>query len=245
MIRTALLASVLALAACGGGGEAGTTVAAAGPAKPVPPPAGQQWTDVVAVTPDGGRRMGNPDAPVKLVEFASLTCHVCADFSTTGAEPLKDYVRSGTVSYELRNFIRDGIDLAAAQLTHCVPAQAYFPVTEALYADQKNWFGDRIDALNAQLSSLRNAPPAQQTQVAIKATGLDSTFASRGLSAPAQAKCLSDTAAMERLSKQTEAAADEYSIQGTPTFVLNGRKIEGTAWSLVEPAIARAGAVKG
>lgn len=244
MIRTALLAlSVLALSACGGG-ETGTPVAA-GPAKPVAPPAGQLWTDVVAVTPDGGHRMGNPDAPVKLVEFASLTCHVCADFSTTGAEPLKEYVRSGTVSYELRNFIRDGIDLAAAQLTHCVPAQAYFPVTEALFADQKTWFGDRIDALNAQLSSVRNAPPAQQTQAAIKATGLDSTFASRGLSAPAQARCLSDTAAMERLSKQTEAAADEFSIQGTPTFVLNGRKIEGTAWSLIEPAISRAGAVKG
>lgn len=246
MIRTAPLAlSVLALTACGGGAEAGTDVATAGPAAPVAPPAGQDWTEVVTVTPDGGHRMGNPDAPVKLLEFASLTCHICADFSTAGAEPLKDYVRSGTVSYELRNFIRDGIDLAASQLTHCVPAQAYFPVTEALFADQKTWFADRIDALNAQLSSLQSAPPAQQTRAAISATGLDATFASRGLSAPAQAKCLADTGALERLGKQTEAAVDQYSIQGTPTFVLNGRKIEGTSWTLVEPALTRAGAVKG
>ena len=245
MIRTALLAlAVLTLSACGGT-DAATPVAAAGPAKPVAPPAGQQWTDVVSVTPEGGHRMGNPDAPVKLLEFASLTCHICADFSTTGAEPLKAYVASGTVSYELRNFIRDGIDLAASQLTHCVPAQAYFPVTEALFADQKNWFADRIDALNAKLSGMQGASPAEQTQASIAATGLDGYFASRGLSAPAQAKCLSDTGAMQQLSDRTQAAADEFSIQGTPTFVLNGRKVEGTAWSLIEPAIQRAGAIKG
>lgn len=243
MTRTLPFLATLALAACGSSDA--TAPVAAGPATPVAAPAGQQWTDVVTETPEGGHLMGNPNAPVTLTEFGSLTCNACASFSTTGTEPLMDYVRSGTVAFELRNFIRDGVDLVAAQLTHCVPDQAYFPVTESLFADQTTWFADRVDALNAQLAGLQDAPPARQSQAIAAATGLDSYFASRGLSAPAQAQCLSNTALATDLGERTQKAIDEFEVSGTPTFLINGRKIEGTTWQMVEPAIVKAGAVKG
>ncbi len=239
-----LTLACLALAACGGtAADAPTT--ASGPAAPVAAPAGQQWTDVVAKTAEGGYRMGNPDAPVKLTEFASLTCHVCADFSTAGAEPLKDYVNSGTVAYEFRNFIRDGVDLTAAQLTRCAPDGAYFPLTEALFADQKQWFLAKVDGLEAKLQGLQGASPEQQSLAVVRALDLDSWFASRGLSTTAQRQCLADTKAAERLTTATTQAADEFAIQGTPTFLIDGRKIEGTSWPLVEAALTRAGGRKG
>ena len=245
MLRPPLMAlACLALAACGGA-EADAPADARQTAAAVAPPAGQRWTDVVKATPEGGRLMGNPDAPVRLTEFASLTCHVCADFSNTGIEPLKEYVNSGTVSYEFRNFIRDGVDLTAAQLTHCAPDGAFFPLTEALYADQKNWFMAKVEGLNEKLQGLRNAPPAQQSRAVTQALGLDGWFASRGLSTQAQSRCLADTAAATRLGEATTKAAGDYDIQGTPTFLIDGRKIEGTSWSLVEPALTRAGARKG
>src|SRR5688500_16911831 len=101
--RTALFAALtaplaLALAACGSneeGAVSGETVA------PTPAPAGQQWVDVAAVTPEGGWLIGNPDAPLKLVEYGSLTCPGCAQFSETGIPTLREnYVNSGRVSFE-------------------------------------------------------------------------------------------------------------------------------------------------
>ncbi|MFL6763858.1 MAG: thioredoxin domain-containing protein, partial [Sphingomicrobium sp.] len=64
------------------------------------------WTRAVAATPEGGFRMGNPAAPVKLVEYGSLACPHCRHFEATGYKPLiQNYVRTGRVSYEFRNFL--------------------------------------------------------------------------------------------------------------------------------------------
>ena len=79
----------LMLAAC----DDAATADGAASGEPLPAiaaPAGTQWADTVAVTPEGGYRIGNPDAPLKLVEYASHTCGHCADFSKTGKQPLKD-----------------------------------------------------------------------------------------------------------------------------------------------------------
>src|SRR3546814_17271828 len=81
--------------------------------------------------------MGNPDASIKIVEFASLTCSHCAEFSLESHDELKrDFIDTGRVSLELRNFIRDGIDLTAAALTHCAPPERYFPLTQSTFAGQ-------------------------------------------------------------------------------------------------------------
>ena len=68
-------------------------------------PAPRDWSRTVAATPEGGFRMGNPNAKVKLVEYGSLACPHCRHFEETGYKPLvQQYVRTGRVSYEFRNF---------------------------------------------------------------------------------------------------------------------------------------------
>src|SRR5918998_1867242 len=77
-------------------------------------PANGDWSQVVTKTPEGGFMMGDPQAKVRLLEFASMTCPHCKEFDETGVQPLIDkYVKSGQVSYELRNYVRDGFDVAA------------------------------------------------------------------------------------------------------------------------------------
>ena len=250
MIRPlALLAPALALASCGGAGTAASDAPAAQAATVVAPPVGQQWTDAVRTTPEGGYAMGNPAAPVKLVEFGSLTCSHCAEFSENGVPSLRNYVKSGTVSYELRPFIRNGLDLVATRLTECVPAPAFFPVTESLYADQKAWAFDNEAAINAALTGATDI--ARSAPAIAGAAGLTDRFAQRGLSAAAQQTCLGDKAAFETLAERSQSAAGKYDITGTPTFVLNGQVFQieadptkGSMWEQVERAITRAGGRK-
>ena len=74
--------------------------------------AASDWTKTVTVTPDGGYRMGNPAAPVKLVEYGSLTCGACGRFAQEGVPQLvSKYVRTGRVSFEFRNYVRDPADI--------------------------------------------------------------------------------------------------------------------------------------
>ena len=71
--------------------------------------------------------MGNPKAKVKLVEYGSLTCPHCRHFAETGMVPLKAYVKSGKVSFEYRNYILNGIDVAATLVARCGGAAALLP----------------------------------------------------------------------------------------------------------------------
>src|SRR5690606_8956683 len=107
---------VLALAACGSESETEAGLPTGEPIAAIPAPEGQSWTETAAVTPEGGYVVGNPDAPLKLVEYASHTCPACAAFSTDSAGNIDGYIASGVVSYEIRNQIHNAIDLTLAML---------------------------------------------------------------------------------------------------------------------------------
>ena len=78
------------------------------------------WSTHVTQTPAGAYVIGNPAARVKLVEYVSYTCPHCAVFTTESAPVLKgQMVRSGSTSIEIRHFIRDRLDLAAALIARC------------------------------------------------------------------------------------------------------------------------------
>jgi protein-disulfide isomerase len=140
--RLALLALplTLGLAACGKKDDAGGPAAQSAQALPtVAAPAGKAWSDVVSKTTEGGYVMGNPDAPIKLIEFGSLTCPHCAEFEEKGFPKLRDtYVNSGRVSLEFRNFVRDPFDTTMAMLTHCGTPDSFFALTQQVYANQKD-----------------------------------------------------------------------------------------------------------
>lgn len=248
MIRNAcrpllLLTLPLALAACGKDTTPGATGGDSGaPAAAVSPPAGQAWSDVVSVTPEGGYRMGNPEAPIKLVEYASLTCPHCAQFAEKAFETLRDkYVASGRVSFEMRNFVRDPIDLTAAMLTRCGSPQSYFALTEQVFANQPAIF-ERVQAGSAQAEAAQNLPENQRFVALGQALGLTEFFAARGISSDQAASCLARSETASQLAQATQAQGEEFAIQGTPTFLINGEKVTGSNWEEIEPMLQRMGA---
>mgnify|MGYP001766471075 FL=1 len=232
----------LTLAACGDkGGEAGAP--SGDPIAKVAPPAGKAWTDVVAKTPEGGYRMGNPDAPIKVIEFGSLTCSHCADFAHQSAAELGPvFVASGRVSYELRNFVRDPIDITAAQLTRCGPPEAYFALTEQVFAYQPQIF-EKAQAAGNPAFEAAAAQSEDKRGVAIaQLTGLTDFFAARGISVDQANACLADGAAARALAEATEKAGKEFDITGTPTFIINGQKVELNTWAELKARLETMGA---
>lgn len=233
LLAAAVLAPLaLGLAGCkkDAPGEAATTAAAAALLATVAPPAGKSWADTVVTTPEGGYLMGNPQAPIKIVEYGSLTCPHCGEFSEKGAATIRDkWVASGRVSYEFRHFVRDGLDLTLGLLTRCGQPETYFALTEQVFANQKTLF-DGLKGRDAQMQAAMQSPPAQRFQAIADAAGLAPFFAARGVSVDQAKACLSQTATAETMAKQTTEQGDKYQIEGTPTFLINGDKIGTSTW---------------
>lgn len=229
----------LGLAACQE--EAGEGPPRGEPIAPIAAPAGQSWVEVAAETPEGGFRIGNPEAPLKLVEYASHTCHVCADFSKQGAAGMDKYVETGVISYEIRNLIRDPIDLTMALLARCSGPAAFHPLANQAWQNFDELMAT-VQSNGAALEQAGNAPPAQRFQALAQASGLLDFFAQRGISNDQAMQCLADTAKAEQIATRSQTQSDELKLSGTPSFFLNGQALDVTSWSAVEPLLQAAGA---
>jgi len=242
LLATSIAAGLtLALAACNGTeGESATLDGDAIAA--IPAPDGQEWTDVVTVTDQDGYLIGNPDAPLKLVEYASHTCGHCADFSEKGGPKLKkDYVSTGVVSLELRNLIRDPVDLTIAALVRCGQPENMIPLSDQAWASLEQIFAT-LNQNGAALQAASDLPPEQRFIAIAEAGGLIDFFAARGLSSDQARTCLADGDAIQALAERSTQQASELQITGTPTFILNGQKLEVNQWDALEPILQQAGA---
>ncbi|MCW4462275.1 DsbA family protein [Sphingomonas sp. BT-65] len=239
------LASAMILAGCGGS-ETGNSVTPAAPASPVAgtaAPAGTQWTDTVEKTAEGGFRMGNPAAPIKLIEYGSRTCGHCAAFAVTGMEPLKAYVAAGKVSFEFRDFLLNPIDLGAALLGQCAGPGPFFAIMDQMYEQQRTLLENGPKEGDPFLQQVETMAPAQRTTALAERFGYLGFVQQRGVPEAQARQCLADQKAIDALVKGNENAAKEYSIPGTPTFILNGKVLENTGtWPQVEAALKAAGA---
>ena len=206
-------------------------------ARPRAPAAHRDWSLTAMRTPEGGVRIGNPAAPVKLIEYGSITCPHCAAFSGEAAAALRGgQVRAGRVSWEYRPYLIFPTDPAAFLLLNCLPPASFFPAMETLYATQRQWFG-RVQALpEAELQRLQALPPIQMSTGMIRAAGLDAFFRARGLSAAQVNACLADRAALQRLVGVTRHAG-ELGVEGTPTFFINGRSVGTQDWARLQPML--------
>jgi protein-disulfide isomerase len=232
----------LALVACSETEGAEGSVAAGEPIPAIAAPAGAKWADTVTVTPEGGNMIGNPDAPLKLVEYASHTCGHCADFAAAGKPVIKDkYVASGVVSFELRNLVRDPIDLTIATLVRCGAKENMQPLSDQAWGALNNIFAS-VQANQSVYEAAGSQPVNQRFVTIAQAAGLIDFFAARGLSADQSRACLADTAKIEAIANASNTQSEELKINGTPTFFLNGRKLEGTTLEAIEPQLQRAGA---
>lgn len=238
-----LAAALLALSACGKSGDASAPVKSDKALPSVAAPAGKAWSDVVAETPEGGVRMGNPDAPLKLVEYGSLSCPHCAKLSQDGAEKLTgQYVGSGRVSWEFRSFAIHPQDVPLTVLARCGSTEAFFPLVDQVYRN--------FDAMNAPLADKAVLDRAQATQnlapnrrfIALAdALGYTQFFAQRGIAVEQANACLADTGRAQKVAEQAQAYSSK-GIDSTPTLVLNGAKLEVSEWPGLEAALQNAGA---
>ena len=244
LIGGASLTLALLLAGCGddkgteGAAGNGTAAVNNAPLPQVQAPNGD-WTQVVTETQDGGFLMGNPNAPVKLVEYASLTCPHCAAFSKEGSEKLKNqYVKSGQVSFEFRNFVLNPIDLAATMLVRCQGTGPYFKSVDQLFATQAQWTAAASKMSEADQQRIGALPREQQVPAIAKASGIDGFFRQRGMPEARINSCLADQQSVERLVKMNEVGVERDKVEGTPTFLINGEKVENvTTWGALEPKL--------
>ncbi|MCZ7660703.1 MAG: DsbA family protein [Xanthobacteraceae bacterium] len=148
--------------------------------------------------------LGKADAPVTIIEYASMTCGHCASFhKTTYPELKKRYIDTGKVRFIFREFPLDPLAAGAFMLARCAGEGKYFPMVEMLFDHQDQW------AVRQPL------PPL--LALAKQAGFTEQSFNS----------CLQD----DKLLKQVEAVRDrgakEFGVNSTPTFFINGKIEKG------------------
>jgi protein-disulfide isomerase len=214
---------------------------ASAPLTQIAAPNNGDWTRTVTMTERGGWQMGNSAAPVKLLEYASITCPHCADFREQAGAALRErYVRSGQVSWEYRPYMIFPTDPGIFMLLRCLGPQGFFDTSEHLYADQHSWMGRLQNAPDKRLQAIQGLAPPQQARELVRLTLLDRFFGERGMSAGQVNACLADQSNLDQLGEIVRRANDEDNVTGTPSFFINGRQIEATNWADLEPMLQAA-----
>lgn len=248
VLRRLLLAAIasplaLGLAACGESGPDGAAAPSGDPIAEIAAPEGTTWADTVSKTQEGGYLMGNPDAPIKLVEYGALSCSHCATFAEASSPELREtFVNSGRVSFELRPFMLNAFDIAATLLTTCGANEAVIPLSDQFWAWQPQMFENLQGASQAQMQQIDALPPQQRFPALAQAAGMTEFFAARGISADQASACLSDQSRVQALVDGSERASQDFDITGTPTFLINGQKVEGNTWSAIKTRLEEMGA---
>ncbi len=166
--------------------------------------------------PLGDVWLGKADAPVTIVEYASLTCGHCASFHTgTLPELKKKYIETGKVRLVFREFALNQLDAAVYMLTRCalnadgkagegVDQARYFALIDVFFQQQRTWAfgGNPLEAVTAITRQ------AGMTQAQFEA-------------------CLNNQAILDALNATRERAASAFGVESTPTFFVNGKRVLG------------------
>jgi len=166
--------------------------------------------------------VGNPKAKVTVIEYASPTCPVCANFMINFYPKLKsDYIDTGKIFYVYRVFLRGPDDAVAEKLARCMPKDKYLSFHDMLFRNQSKWdyeFGiPSPDGVHAALVQLAGE------------AGMSSADADR---------CIASTKDEDAISKVGEDGVAKYQVNATPTFVVNGQAEAG--WEHLNERIERA-----
>ena len=208
------------------------------------PAARPNWVQTVVRTPEGGYRMGNPNARIALIEYGSRTCPHCALFDAQGVPALTSkYVANGQLSYEFRDFPVHGvIDMGPILLGQCVSPAQFFPMLNRMMAAQKQLM-QRAEIPAADQEKLRTMKPGPLIAWLANYYGYTAFVAQHGVPAARAKACLADPNTLAAVAKQTDTANSKYAIEGTPTFIVNGKVAKSTFdWATLEPILRAAGA---
>jgi protein-disulfide isomerase len=219
----------------------GLLLATAAPAQAPKATAARDWRTSVVMLPSGAYAIGNPAAKVRLIEYLSYTCPHCAHFVGESKAPLHDdLVRRGAVRVEFRHAVRDPLDMAATLLARCAGARGFTGASEAIFAAQSSWFNQGATWWQANGAALQTQPQLTQLKGAANGSGLAQLMRGRGMTAAAINQCFATPADLKRVEVMTSAAW--ASIQGTPSFVINGKPAGSSDWAGLEPQLRAAGA---
>jgi len=151
--------------------------------------------------------MGDPQAPVTMIEYASMTCPHCAHFQeVTFPEIKKRYIDTGKVRYILRDFPLDNLAGAAFVLAHCAAkddAGKYYSMVETLFSQQRQWAVEKP------------VPP------------LMAIAKQAGLSEQDFNACLTNQKAWDAMESVRQRAMKQFKVESTPTFFINGTQVNG------------------
>jgi protein-disulfide isomerase len=154
--------------------------------------------------PLGDKILGDPKAPITIVEYASLTCPHCAHFHETVYPVLKkNYIDTGKVRFIFREFARDPIDMGAFMLARC-SGDRFFPMVDVLFDQQKNWAFTKDSA-------------KQLLMIAKQAGFTEESFD----------KCLSDRKLADQIRDVGKRAYEQFKVDSTPTIFINGQVFKG------------------
>jgi protein-disulfide isomerase len=151
------------------------------------------------------RLLGNPDAPVTIIEYASLTCPHCAAFEAeTLPEIKKQWIDTGKAKLVFRDFPLDGSAIKASLVARCAPPDRFYGLLETLFSLQLTWTheGDPTEALG---------------RIAKDGGIDDDTFRS----------CMKDDAMQNKILASRLQGEKEFGVNSTPTFFINGTKLVG------------------
>lgn len=214
-------------------------MALAAATKPTPKSAAstaRDWNATVAITPQGGYQRGNPDAPVKLVEFISYTCPHCAHFEAESDATLQlGFIRSGKGSTEVRPFFLNVIDVSATLLASCGPPSKFYGNHTAILRSQSKWLRQP-----SQSEAQRWSNPDFATRMRAIAgdLGLYKIMETRGYQRTVLDRCLANKALAEKFAKQNAADSKQYNIGGTPSFLVNGELQQNVhSWDTLRPTL--------
>lgn len=197
--RRLLLALAATMAAAPAFAQDATPEAEAAPVDPAAAPEAGAAIEVKDFS------LGQADAPIKIVEYASYTCPHCANFHATVFKQLKaDYIDTGKVQFTLREVYFDRYGLWAALIARCGGEMKYYGISDMLFNQQGDW-----------------AAQSDPTQVVskLRTIGLTAGLTNEQLDA-----CLADAAQVDALVKHFEANMAADKIEGTPTLIIDGEK---------------------
>ena len=197
----------------------------------------RDWTTVARPTP-AGYLIGNPNARVKLVEYASYTCPHCAAFANESAPEFKErMIRAGTTSLEFRHFFFNPLDLGVAVLARCTGPRRFAATTAFVFRTQDDWLARGQQFAQSNAARLELYPPLGRMRALVDGSGLTAAIVAQGLTPAAVDACFADEAEVNRLTAMMNKLP--AGVTGTPTFFLDGRPIRGT-WADLAPKLRAA-----
>jgi protein-disulfide isomerase len=172
------------------------------------PDAGAQGVTLTA----WDKTMGNPKAPILMVEYAAPTCPHCAHFDKEYFALLKKkYIDTGKVYYVLRVFPLNPADVAAEAIARCLPADNYFQFLDLLWRNQIKW--------------------DPEFQVPDVHAGLVEMGRIAGMSAAKVDSCIADQKNAAKIAEVGTEGTSKYGINSVPSFVINGQtQVFGGDW---------------